>query len=113
MRSLFPGSYPHKKEDFDRMWAEGMFVFDTNMLLNFYRYSEGTRKEFLDLVSSPEVAPRIWIPYQVAVEYHRNLDEVRHEQVAACLKIKTTIEAWSKSLRAHVAETAVMTTVFD
>ncbi|WP_437740641.1 PIN domain-containing protein [Sorangium sp. So ce302] len=100
MKKLFPGSYPLKDEDFKVLWSEGMFVFDTNMLLNVYRYSEEARKEFLDLLSSPEVAPRIWIPYQVACEYHRNLDEVRYEQVRKCIDIKHQVEKWGQSSRA-------------
>ncbi|XYH99461.1 PIN domain-containing protein [Sorangium sp. So ce1128] len=100
MKKLFPGSYPLKAEDFKVLWSEGMFVFDTNMLLNVYRYSAKARKEFLNILSSPEVAPRIWIPYQVALEYHRNLDEVRYEQVRKCIDIKQQVEKWGQSSRA-------------
>ncbi|SEM56048.1 hypothetical protein SAMN05444354_118162 [Stigmatella aurantiaca] len=100
MKKLFPGSYAPSADDHNAMWAEGTFVFDTNMLLNFHRYSDETRREFLDVVSSPQIHPRIWIPYQVALEYHRNLDEVRHEQVHACERLKKSIEDWGKGIRA-------------
>jgi hypothetical protein len=100
MKKLFPGSYSLPDDEFKALWTQGMLVFDTNMLLNFHRYSEETRREFLELVSLPEVAPRIWIPYQVALEYHRNLDEVRYEQVRACQTLKQSIEDWGKTLRA-------------
>ncbi|WP_437895166.1 PIN domain-containing protein [Sorangium sp. So ce124] len=99
MKKLFPGSYPPTQTEFEAIWSEGMFVFDTNMLLNFYRYTEATRKEFLELVSSPEVAQRIWIPHRVAFEYHRLLHSVRYEQLAACLEMQSDIKKWAKSIR--------------
>lgn len=100
MKAIFPGSYPPSEEDLTLLWSEGTFAFDTNMLLNFFRYSDDTRKEFIDIVASPRIADRVWIPYHVAVEYHRNLEEVRYEQVAACMKMRASIGDWAKSLRA-------------
>lgn len=39
MRKLFAGYYRPTKKEFDRMWREGVFVFDANILLNIYRGS--------------------------------------------------------------------------
>lgn len=48
------------------LWANAIFVFDTNVLLNLYRYSAKTRNSLLDAVES--FKDRIWIPYQVAYD---------------------------------------------
>lgn len=52
------------------MWNEGTFVFDTNVLLNLYRYKKETRDSILEVLE--KLQDRIWIPYQVGLEFHRN-----------------------------------------
>jgi hypothetical protein len=43
MRKAFPGFYVKKDAAFfTAIWNEGRFVFDANMLLNFFRYSAQT-----------------------------------------------------------------------
>ena len=51
--------------DYERhnLWENAIFVFDTNVLLNLYRYSAKTRNSLLDAFES--FKDRIWIPYQV------------------------------------------------
>lgn len=49
MRDLFPGFYRPSEEEFHRVWQEGIFVLDTNVLLNLY-YPEEARNEFLNLM---------------------------------------------------------------
>ena len=56
--------------DFDKLWNEAVFVFDANVLLDLFRYSENTRNELLDILTN--LKDRIWIPYQFMYEYHRN-----------------------------------------
>ncbi len=63
----FEGYY---SPDFDKLWEEATFVFDTNVLLDLYRYSPNSRKELLDILENLE--GRIWIPHQFFLEYHRN-----------------------------------------
>ncbi len=60
------------------MWKEAVFVFDANVLLNLYRYSEKTRKEFLSILE--KMGDRIWLPHQFALEYQRNRREVIEDQ---------------------------------
>lgn len=79
MRKLFPGYYTPSKEEFEKIWQEGLIVFDTNVLLDLYRYSENTVKSLLEVMESLE--DRIWIPFQVSKEYHKNLNTVISDQV--------------------------------
>jgi predicted nucleic acid-binding protein len=71
MKDKFPGYYQMPKGDFDRMWKEGIFVFDANFLLDLFRYSDETAKSLLNTLN--KIKDRIWIPYQSAHEYHENL----------------------------------------
>ncbi|MBK6959376.1 MAG: DUF4935 domain-containing protein [Nitrosomonas sp.] len=45
-------------------------MVDTNVLLNLYRYSEATRKELQEAITSLD--GRIFIPHQAANEFLRN-----------------------------------------
>lgn len=78
MKNLFPGHYKPSEKEFQKLWNECIFVFDTNILLNVYRYSEKTRErlfEILDLLQA-----RIWLPYQVAYEYQEErLNVISHQ----------------------------------
>ena len=51
----------------EKVWQNGIIVFDTNVLLNLYRYNEETRNELLKLMKSYQ--NRLWMPYQVALEF--------------------------------------------
>ena len=56
-----------------------IFVFDTNVLLNLYSYTEQTREDFFSLLDI--VKDRVWIPYHVGLEYQRNrLSVIRNEK---------------------------------
>ena len=70
MRDKFPGHYRPTNAEFDLLWREGEVVLDTNVLLNLYRYGERSRRSWLDVLA--HLKSRIWIPYQVAVEFQSN-----------------------------------------
>lgn len=70
MRTLFPGYYRPSEDEFGDMWGRATFVFDANVLLNMYSYPESVREVFFSVLE--KVIDRSWIPYQVALEFHRN-----------------------------------------
>jgi hypothetical protein len=70
MKDLFPGYYPASKEQFLELWQQCIFIFDTNVLLDFYEYRNETRTDFFKVLDA--IKHRLWIPHQVALEYHEN-----------------------------------------
>jgi hypothetical protein len=70
MKNLFNGYYKLTKEEFDSLWRNAIFVFDTNVLLNLYRYQSSTRDSLLTVIE--RLADRVWIPYHVGLEFQRN-----------------------------------------
>lgn len=78
MNSSFKGFYSLSIEEFSELWKDASFVLDTNVLLNLYRYQKATRDALLNVLE--QVSDRIWIPYQVALEYQRNRLKVIGEQ---------------------------------
>ncbi|TFB13664.1 hypothetical protein E3U55_15510 [Filobacillus milosensis] len=70
--------FNYEKKHFDNLWDDCLFVFDTNVLLNMYRYSENVRDSFFEVYN--HLNGRIWIPYHVALEFHSNRKKVIIEQ---------------------------------
>jgi len=70
MKDKFPGYYPPTDEQEKALWDNATFVFDTCSLLNLYSYSEDARLELLAVLN--EIKERLWMPYQVASEIHKN-----------------------------------------
>ncbi|MGL1863650.1 MAG: PIN domain-containing protein [Pseudodesulfovibrio sp.] len=102
MRDTFIGYYDWTKEEFDELWSKALFVFDTNTLLNIYRYTEGTCEQFLETL---EVAKdRIWIPYQVGSEFHRNRRSTIVKQVKAYNDLTACLEQYSKEFDTALGE---------
>lgn len=86
MKSEFPEYY----YDFQAMWNEAIFVFDANVLLNVYRFSPSASKDLLQILEW--LKERIWIPYQFAYEYHKNLHLVDKNIETKYQKTKGEIE---------------------
>ena len=70
MQDLFPGYFKDSDSDLKKIWNECLFVFDANILLNLYRYSDSTRDEFINLLK--KLNSRIWLPNRSAEEYLNN-----------------------------------------
>lgn len=79
MKNLFPGHFKESDENLKKVWDTCLFVFDANILLNFYRYSDTTRKEFLSLLD--KIRARVWLPHRAAEEYLSNrLTVIDHQE---------------------------------
>ena len=74
MRDLFKGYTKYTEEEYKRIWENSIIVVDTNILLNFYRYSKDARKEIFEILK--KLKSRLWIPYQVGKEFMTNKDNV-------------------------------------
>ncbi|MDI7860946.1 PIN domain-containing protein [Rhizobiaceae bacterium n13] len=70
MRDLFPGFYPPSDKEYQTISKEALVVFDTNSLLDLYRLPANARDEFLEVLAG--LKDRLWIPFQVALEFQRN-----------------------------------------
>ncbi len=71
-------------EEKKSLGENGIFVFDTNVLLNLYRYSNKTRNKLIKTLEAH--SNQIWIPHQVAYEFMKNRCEVIYD---VCAKYDT------------------------
>lgn len=87
MKNKFKGYYKPQPADFKKIWDDCIFVFDTNVLFDFYRYSDDTVNVLLSIFE--ELKDKIWIPHWVGLEYHRGLED----------RIKEQVEKYTSTLR--------------
>ena len=95
MRKLFPGYYRPTEAEFSKLWSDAIFIFDTNVLLDLYSYPEDLRKVYFSVLSKLE--DRLWIPYQVGLEFHRNrFERIKQENKRVSDLLKTISETGEK-----------------
>ncbi|MNF56982.1 hypothetical protein D3C84_384920 [compost metagenome] len=70
MREAFSEHFVGEPERQEKLWADCIFVLDTNVLLDLYRFSDSAREALFKVMES--LGERLWIPYQVAAEYFEN-----------------------------------------
>jgi PIN domain-containing protein len=70
MRDMFPGWTPPDEETLDRYWQQATVAVDASVLLDLYRFSSEARSNLLEVLHS--FGERLWVPHQVAYEFHRN-----------------------------------------
>ena len=102
MKQTFQGFYTPKVDDIKAAWSseKTLFVFDTNVLLNLYAYTEDTRKDFFKILD--KVSNNVWLPYHVGLEYQKNrLNVVKNEKA-----IFTKIEIYLENIKKHVNNAA-------
>ena len=78
MKDLFPGHFKESEGHLREVWDTSLFVFDANILLNLYRYSDTTRSEFLRILD--KIKSRVWLPHRAAEEYFNNRLSVIDQQ---------------------------------
>ena len=81
MKKQFAEYYELPEERIKEIWEDSLIVFDTNVLLNLYRYNEDARTEFINVIKFYK--ERLWIPYQVGLEFHRRREEIMRKNAKA------------------------------
>ena len=83
------------------LWNTATFVFDTNVLLNLYRYSNNTRNQLIE--SFEWLKRRVWMPYQVASEFCKDrygvIDEANRRFDNILAEADKLADSWKKELR--------------
>lgn len=97
MKGQFPQFDPGAKVDYKTIWETSLFVFDTNVLLNLYRYQVSTRDQLLNILD--KLSERIWIPHHVALEFQRNRFTVLADQNKRFSEVRSVVEKAKAGLR--------------
>jgi len=78
----------------------GMVVVDTNVLLDAYRFAPEARAELFGALEA--LGKRLWVPYQVAFEFHNNRARVIAEHDAAYLEVTSAIRDFRERCNADL-----------
>lgn len=100
MKSRFRAYYSPTDVELADIWENGLVILDANALLNLFRYTPTTRRDFFRVLDSREES--LWIPHQVGLEFHRNRHNVIADQRNAFSKTLSTLEGIQRE-----AETAL------
>lgn len=60
----------YDKPDFQNLWKDCIFIFDTNIFINLYSSSKEDYDEFINVLK--QISNRLWMPYQIGWEYQKN-----------------------------------------
>lgn len=94
----------------EELWGKSIFVFDTNVLLNLYRYTSNTRETLM--AAFEDLKERIWLPHQVAYEFAKNRFDVIFEMVNKYeileKKNNNLISEYIKELRLKNSDPSIM-----
>ena len=104
MRKLFPGYYRPEVNELSHKFKECIFCFDTNVLLNLYRYTPESRDNLFKVLQA--LNNRIWLPHQAGLEYQRNRAKELLGQIGQCSilegMIDTTIDKVEQLRRSNL-----------
>ena len=99
MKKIFKEYHQFTKQEFQQLWKDCLFVFDTNTLLNMYRYSRETVNAYFNVLNELKKKKQLWIPYQVGYEFYENRINViskyekSYDEILSILeKVKNDIE---------------------
>jgi PIN like domain len=92
MREMATNYSRPTREQFKQMWQDCVFIFDTNVLLHIYRYTNETRNSLLSAIESLKENGKIWLPHQVMLEYLENREEVITTQYSVDTDIEKILE---------------------
>ena len=91
MKNLFSAYYELNESSINEIWDNSLIVFDTNVLLSLYRCNEASRIEIIELLKSYK--NRLWIPYQIALEFHRNREGEIQRTLKSYSMLSQTLES--------------------
>src|SRR5215203_5650928 len=97
MKETFRGYYRPSEDEFKSLWENCLFIPDANVLLNLYRYSKETTDDWLKVFR--QIADRLWMPHQAALEFQENRLGVIAEQVERYNEVSKVVEEVRKNLQ--------------
>ncbi len=90
LSDLFVGWYEYTDDEYNDMLKNSLISFDTNVLLNMYRYSKKASNETFDALKT--IKDRILISYYVAKEFTNNRKKVRIDNIREYENLSKFIE---------------------
>ena len=100
MRKKFDWYFHPSKKEIDEIWKNGILTVDTNVLLDLYRYHEGTRNSLIQSLQKFE--GKKWLSHQAATEFFRNRRKVIVSSEKTFKEAQEETEKLARSLKSAV-----------
>ncbi len=98
MKKTFREYHQYTDKEFKSLWKNCLFVFDTNTLLNMYRYSRKTVDDYFKVLEKLKKKKQLWIPYQVGYEFYENRINVISEYEKSYDEMLEILECTKKDI---------------
>jgi len=98
LREKFHWNFQPDEKFFDELWHEAYFIFDTNIFINLYKYGKTSTDDILEIFK--KLKGRIWLPYQVGIEFTKNLRKTLYDEIESSKKIKKDVLTLANKLYA-------------
>lgn len=106
MKKKFKVFYEEKKLDFESLDDTALIVLDANVLLHFFRYSQKSQKKLFSALE--RVRHNLFIPYQAALEYHYERQNVTRSNKKNIEKLTMNSDnakiAFQSEIKRHIEE---------
>ncbi len=104
MKNIFKEYYPYTEDELKEICKNALFVLDTNILLNMYRYSSNTKNKCLSILQELQKSNQLWIPYQVGYEFYQNRLKVIIDYKKSYKELKDEIDKKAISFKNSITE---------
>src|SRR5262245_36132686 len=102
MKQIFKGFHAPTEAEYADLWSKGLFVLDTNVLLDFYRLPLNAQDEFWSALD--KLKDRLWLPHQVGLEYQRRRLSVILEQKKKLTELIARLRSSANKIEADINE---------
>lgn len=85
-------------KDYKALFEKGVFVFDTNVLLDLYRLPNEAKEDLFLILESKELKDRVWLPFQAQLEYVYNKNGVIREQNTKFDEVSSKVNSYQKKI---------------
>lgn len=99
MKTIFSGYLP-QNVIYEHV-GSSIISFDTNALLNIYRYKNETSKEYLKVLD--KIKERVWLTYIVGLEYHSSRATVLKQEREFLDKLSTKIDRFKADITTELS----------
>ena len=96
MRSAFYEYYGLTEKEIDKLWKDGIIVFDTNVLVKLYQLTSEAQNEILSVMEGYK--ERIWMPHQVGYEYHEQRLDKSNVPIEALRGLTKKVEDFENTI---------------
>ena len=98
MKKAFREYHQFTEQEYISLWEKCLFVFDTNTLLNMYRYSRTTVETYFNVLNELKGKKQLWIPHQVGLEFYENRIDVIAEYESSYDSILNILDKAKKDI---------------